>query len=298
MPGRKVSTGFLRVTNVSSDTVCFMRKILIGVAAFTIFLSGCTAEPIVLVVPEEASELTSGADLMVDKRNFVDDVIVLREGIAPGQFLDGVANWYYAEVKNESQNAVYQFEVVVDFYDSEGKVRAANLKSPLISINPGETVLFFERAGRTVFPTEPESVVSTFLAQSARQVTEADLTGLTLENVDFGIGSAGFFGGRDYAVSGEVKNAGTEPVSAFRVDSWCEDSSGAFFVMPSNAFGGGGVLQPGSSVPYLSDMFSEATFTVDSCKSTVVKAELKEYGPGVDVSPLRDVDEPSTTDEG
>ncbi len=252
-------------------------------------MGGCTPEPRVVVVPQEGSPIDSVKGLASSTDNFDSDVSIQREAIVPGQVLSGTRYWYLAEVKNSSQSTAYQFRTTVDLFDDKGAVRGANTKSPDITVLPGETVLFLERVVDNLFPTPPSTIQSSIDVVSARAITEEQLGGLTIENLDWAV-DTDYFGDRDFVVSGLVRNDTGVPVTNLRVDAWCQNSSGEIFAMPSEAFfGGDRVLAPGSAIPFMTDMYTEINMTVDECLATAIIAGPMEYGPGVDVNDLRDV---------
>ncbi len=149
--------------------------------------------------------------------------------------------------------------------------------------------MFLERVVDNLFPTAPSTIQSSLEAVSARAVTEEELGGLTIENLDWAV-ETDFFGDRDFVISGLVRNNTGVPVTDLRVDAWCQNSAGEIFAMPSEAFfGGDRVLAPGSSIPFMTDMYTEIDMSVDECLATAIEASPMEYGPGVAVNDLRDV---------
>lgn len=264
------------------------KRVFLALALVVPMLGACVSEPRVLVIPDEGSPLDSGAELASTTDNFEQDFVVQREEIVLGQVFTTSRFWYLAEVKNTSQTTVYTFRANIDAFDQNGSVRGANVTTPDIEVLPGETVVFLERIGDNLFASEPTEIASFYKVTSARAVQEGELAGLSLESIDWAV-DTDYFGDRDFVVSGEVRNETDSDVSHFRVDAWCQNESGQIFAMPSQAFfGGNEVLAPGSSIPFITDMYTEIDMTVDDCTATIVKAGPKEYGPGVTVNDLRD----------
>lgn len=248
-------------------------KSFFGLLAALVLLSGCTPDPIVVVVPDSGTVLPEINELQaVSTDDFATDVVAEREGLAEGLFDPEFDEFPleifpYVELKNESLTTIYSFTVSGVVYDEDGSVWFPDVNTPELLIGPGERVVLVESAfsRASSFPSEVEF---SYDALSARPVSEEEVGSLTAEGVDW---TSGDFG--EFTVSGKVVNPMQVTVDAVAIYGWCTATDGKMYgAQPSYLYPPEGTLESGQSKAFQLIGYTSSRAEIDSCEVSVVRS--------------------------